>query len=147
MTAKQHQWYDLPQLEPLTFDTTLANCRGLDPDLFHPPRGRNDLAAAAVAVCAGCQVIEPCRTYAIANNVTGIWGGTTGRDRRPLRAALPATPPAPPPQQEHGTYGGYQQHKRRNTEPCLDCCDALVAYKRAYKANKIARRNRARGAA
>ncbi len=43
---------------------------------------------AARAVCAGCPAREPCLNYALANpELVGIWGGTTGRERRLARRA------------------------------------------------------------
>jgi WhiB family transcriptional regulator, redox-sensing transcriptional regulator len=136
MTARPEQWLDLPQLAPLTFDVTRANCRGLDPQMFHPDRGTAAKAhtiQTALAVCAGCEVLEPCREYAIANRVAGIWGGTTGRDRRALAAGLPIPPPRryrQPQPINHGTESGYTVHRRRNEEPCADCYAAHATYKR-----------------
>lgn len=64
----------------------LANCRGMDPNLFHPGKGGNDLADAAKQVCARCQVRDECLAYALDNNFAqGVWGGTSDRDRRRLR--------------------------------------------------------------
>ena len=60
-----------------------AACRGLDPDLFFPEQGHSTLEA--MEVCAGCPVAEECRDHAIATGEKqGIWGGTTGRQRRRL---------------------------------------------------------------
>jgi WhiB family redox-sensing transcriptional regulator len=61
-----------------------ADCRGLDPDLFFPRRG--DDTTQAAAVCKGCPVQVECLEYAIDNGERhGIWGGTTGNDRRKIR--------------------------------------------------------------
>ena len=36
----------------------------------------------AQEMCAGCHIIDQCREYAIlAGEATGVWGGTTPRDR------------------------------------------------------------------
>lgn len=52
---------------------------------FHP--GRGERTAPALAVCRGCLVIAECRSYALEHDLEhGIWGGTTGRDRRAMRA-------------------------------------------------------------
>ncbi len=55
--------------------TAKANCRGVDPELFHPERGTDPAdVAAAKAVCAGCEVREPCLEEALARNERlGVW--------------------------------------------------------------------------
>jgi WhiB family redox-sensing transcriptional regulator len=61
-----------------------AACTDLDPDWFFPERGES--TAVAKEVCMGCPVREECLAYALANGITsGIWGGTTERQRRRLR--------------------------------------------------------------
>ena len=56
-------------------------CRGLDPEIFYPET--DDEAAEAQAVCAGCAVREACLQFALdTREAEGIWGGTTGRERR-----------------------------------------------------------------
>ena len=63
-----------------------ANCRGLDPDLFHPEQGES--ADQAKAVCRGCVVRSECLDYAIANSErSGIWGGCGEKERRAIRRA------------------------------------------------------------
>ncbi len=63
-----------------------ANCRGLDPGLFHPSRG--DSPEPAKAVCAGCCVVAECLDYAIANRLhEGIYGGLCARERQRVRRA------------------------------------------------------------
>lgn len=52
---------------------------------FHPERGRS--AAPALKVCASCQVVEQCRSWALADaTLVGIYGATTGRQRQRIRA-------------------------------------------------------------
>ena len=61
-----------------------AKCRGVDPDLFFPSRG--DSGREALAVCAECPVQPQCLQYALDNGERlGIWGGTTGKQRRKMR--------------------------------------------------------------
>ena len=63
---------------------TLANCRGMDPQLFFPERGTNYLEARAV--CDPCVVKQDCLDYALNNRERhGIWGGYSERERRTLR--------------------------------------------------------------
>lgn len=48
-----------------------ALCRGLD-----MPKN--------IGFCKGCPVIDPCRSYAIAHDEFGIWGGTSRNQRLKL---------------------------------------------------------------
>jgi WhiB family redox-sensing transcriptional regulator len=64
-----------------------AACCGTDLDVFYPERGQT--AGPARQVCARCPVREPCLDYALSNQISsGIWGGMTERERRPLQARL-----------------------------------------------------------
>jgi len=75
-----------------------GECNGLDPNLFHPERGES--SHHAKAVCAGCAQRELCADYAIEHRIAvGIWGGTSGRERRRLIAAnvLALVPTLPSP--------------------------------------------------
>lgn len=61
-----------------------ASCRGTETNLFYPERGEN--TREAVAICAGCLVVEQCLHYALSNNIkTGVWGGKSEKQRRVLR--------------------------------------------------------------
>jgi WhiB family transcriptional regulator, redox-sensing transcriptional regulator len=61
-----------------------AACRGLDRALFFPELGGN--AAKARMLCSICPVRLECFEYALADpEITGVWGGTTDRERRKLR--------------------------------------------------------------
>ena len=93
---------------PVTEDKSwqdMANCLGVDPDLFFPERGAS--TREAKEVCRGCVVREDCLEYALANGEKfGIWGGMSERERRRIRrqralaraaAARPAAPPPPDP--------------------------------------------------
>jgi WhiB family redox-sensing transcriptional regulator len=51
---------------------------------FFPERGQD--STPAKAVCAGCAVKRECLAYALDGaEREGIWGGSSGRDRRTLR--------------------------------------------------------------
>lgn len=56
-------------------------------DLFFPERGED--ADAAKRICSGCTVRRECLTYALTPPVErlGIWGGTSGRERRRITLA------------------------------------------------------------
>lgn len=72
-----------------------AKCRGLDTELWYPPRDKNqykDVASISKAVCMGrdglpeCPVRKECLLYADANDDThGIWGGMSHRERNALK--------------------------------------------------------------
>lgn len=62
-----------------------AACRGMDPTLFFP--GQGESVTEAQAVCSACAVQVECGGYALDSGQRfGIWGGTTERRRRQLRA-------------------------------------------------------------
>ncbi len=62
----------------------LANCRGVNPNLFYPERGVS--TSQAKAVCGGCQVQDECLEYAVQRGEKfGIWGGLSERERRKIR--------------------------------------------------------------
>jgi WhiB family redox-sensing transcriptional regulator len=63
-----------------------ALCAQVDPDAFYPERGAS--VKAQKRVCGICDVRGECLAFAIATNeVWGVWGGTTERERRKLRRA------------------------------------------------------------
>lgn len=68
--------------------------RGLPTSVFFPSRGDPDIWAA-MECCASCPVMVDCLRYRVENppvsaDDDGIWGGTSGRDRRVLRRAVAA---------------------------------------------------------
>jgi len=70
----------------------LAACRGTDPNVFVVSVGQS--TAAARAVCATCAVSEACLDYALSDpDLTGVWGGTSGRQRQKMRKAGTTTVP------------------------------------------------------
>lgn len=61
-----------------------AACTAVDPELFFP--GRGDSTEPAKQVCAGCPVRSECLEHALDHGEKwGIWGGTSGRERRRIR--------------------------------------------------------------
>jgi len=47
----------------------------------------------AKAVCRACPVTAACLAHALARHEYGVWGGTTERERRVLRAYIASRPP------------------------------------------------------
>ena len=67
------------------FRRDLAACRGAT-GFMYPSDARG--VPAAKAVCAGCPVRQACLEFALANDERwGVWGGTSERQRRAMRAA------------------------------------------------------------
>lgn len=67
----------------------LAACNGHDPNLFFPA-GETGPAVEQIrhakGICASCEVQDDCLDYAIeTNQMSGIWGGLTEDERRPVR--------------------------------------------------------------
>jgi WhiB family redox-sensing transcriptional regulator len=62
-----------------------AVCATVDPDLWFPEKGGNNVAARAI--CRTCPVVNECLEYALTQefNPDGIWGGTSTQDRRRIR--------------------------------------------------------------
>lgn len=62
-----------------------AACRGADPNLFFPEKGKPTFLAA-VEYCDRCPVAAECLDYAMGYRfLQGIFGGTTEQDRRRMR--------------------------------------------------------------
>jgi len=69
-----------------------AVCRDTNPDLFFPVGTTGpaiDQIEVARSICGQCPVTRECLEFAIATNQeSGVWGGLTEEDRRPLRRAF-----------------------------------------------------------
>ena len=62
-----------------------AKCRHMDTAVFFPTR--HETAVAAKKICETCPVKDDCLEYALEwTDLVGIWGGTSGRERRQLRS-------------------------------------------------------------
>ena len=72
-----------------------ALCAQADPDAWFPDRGNYALAALAKRICAACPVRAQCLDYALSGADTwrgitsGIWAGTTPKERAVLRRHRP----------------------------------------------------------
>lgn len=64
-------------------------CLTEDPEMFFPPKGRNDLIQKAIGVCNGCPVRNQCLEFELENSGYesdhGVFGGTTEKERKALR--------------------------------------------------------------
>ena len=78
-----------------------AACAG-QTDLFfgsptEPERERIDRERSALAVCATCPVVTPCRDHARQFRESGIWGGEHEKDRRAASKLDPVAAPTSAP--------------------------------------------------
>lgn len=65
-----------------------AACTHVNPDWFHPDRGKSPRSAKLV--CLGCPVRMQCAAYALSNNEPeGVWGFLTSDERRAIRRGRP----------------------------------------------------------
>ena len=69
-----------------------ARCKDVDPEVFFPvenkgnSKSENTEVKFAKKICAECEHETECAAWAILRPyVVGIWGGTTGYDRRRIR--------------------------------------------------------------
>lgn len=68
-----------------------ALCAQADPDAWFPQESQQAVAAAAKRICAACPVTAECLEHALSGAdtwrgiTTGIWGGTTPRQRARIR--------------------------------------------------------------
>jgi WhiB family redox-sensing transcriptional regulator len=61
-------------------------CQTTDFDVWFPEDGQHDRTRAAKKFCGQCPVQALCLEYALLNNEqSGIWGGTSPRERREMR--------------------------------------------------------------
>ena len=56
-----------------------ARCKDMPTELFFPAQGSKP--TLALAACHVCQVRAECRETANENWITGVWGGTSHRER------------------------------------------------------------------
>ena len=116
---------------------SLAACRDMNPDDFHPDKGHSATAARAKAVCATCDVRSECLAFAERFDIyDGIWGGLSPRERGAMRPQRnkPRWQNQPQPI-NHGTEGGYSTHRRRNEDPCAACLEAARQARRRRNAS------------
>lgn len=62
-----------------------AACAEVGTEFFFPEKGES--SQIAKGICAGCPVARACLRFGL-NEDFGVWGGTTTKQRRPLRRAV-----------------------------------------------------------
>lgn len=68
-----------------------AKCRGLDTELFYPPKDRFTLDEEryiSERLCGGCPVKDACLEWGLVHERFGIWGGMTAWRRQLMRRVL-----------------------------------------------------------
>jgi WhiB family transcriptional regulator, redox-sensing transcriptional regulator len=71
-----------------------ALCAETDPEAFFPEKGGS--TRLPKQVCRACGVRAECLEYALeTNQMFGIWGGTSERERRRLKRTQTTAPPIP----------------------------------------------------
>lgn len=122
--------------------TAQAACRGADPELFFPERGKDPRIKQAYAFCERCPVPDECAVYAQeTGSEYGIWGGQLqGHDVRLKRA--PRKVDETRELQPCGTPAAYMRHRAHGELPCLPCrvanSHASAERKRKWRAKKEA---------
>lgn len=62
----------------------------VDPDNFWPEKGQPDMTSVAKALCRECPVRVECLEYALKHEeMEGVWGGLSDKQRRNLLAGRP----------------------------------------------------------
>lgn len=62
-----------------------ALCAQTDPETFFPEKGQS--GRPAKEICARCPVASQCLDYALTTGASGVWGGTSEKDRRGMGGA------------------------------------------------------------
>lgn len=62
-------------------------CAQTEPDLWFPTADRQT-GRLAKSICSSCPWVKACLDYALLNDVVGIWGGKTERERSQMRIKL-----------------------------------------------------------
>lgn len=76
--------------------TERALCSQTDPEAYFPKKGANgNLLKRVRAICDACPVKQDCLETALTNGIAhGVWGGTTGRQRRSMPGWVSSRPAA-----------------------------------------------------
>lgn len=100
--------------DPPTANHAACTTPGTDPDLWFSDHPTD--RTRAKQLCAGCPLLDPCRTYGLdTDQQWGIWGGLDRSDRRRILRGVVC-----------GTETALKLH-RRYGEHCIVCEDADTA--------------------
>jgi hypothetical protein len=84
------RWYErfVLRYDPKLFDG--ANCRGIDTEIFYPPKEKFDPSEERLftRMCNNCPVQQACLEWGLAHERYGVWGGTTPPMRSRIRSKL-----------------------------------------------------------
>jgi WhiB family redox-sensing transcriptional regulator len=71
---------------PIFISDEIPVCATTDPEAFFPEKGLGGERSIKIAksLCKTCAYTVKCLQWAIDNNETGIWGGTTEKERRSM---------------------------------------------------------------
>jgi WhiB family redox-sensing transcriptional regulator len=88
-----HRWTDTdPTWPERPARQARAACFSTSPNLFFSDT-QGESSREALAVCAACPVRSECLAYALDNNeILGVWGGTTPKQRRRMQRRNAASP-------------------------------------------------------
>jgi WhiB family redox-sensing transcriptional regulator len=117
-----------------------AHCRGEDPEIFFPEAGRPAAdGGEAKRICGACDVREACLNWALEKRIDfGIYGGTTGDERRRMRPRTRRRPEVmvTPERKEMFTLQCHECHTEfRSNSPVRLYCSQLCK-KRAERRRK-----------
>jgi hypothetical protein len=91
MTAaipKGNTWSLFGEKYPDFWSKGLPHCT-FDPDKLFPEGYMSEQREQdATVVCIGCPYIQECLQFALENDEWGVWGGTTRKERKTMRARL-----------------------------------------------------------
>jgi hypothetical protein len=97
---------------------------GFHADRWYPTEA-HETPELAKTLCGGCPVTEDCFNFAMLNDVEGVWGATTKKQRDEARKM-----------RKCGTRAGYVRHQRAGEPTCADCKAANAADARDRHAKK-----------
>lgn len=104
-----------------------ARCKGVDTAVFFPNfKVEADWKATAAKVCKGCPVKADCLEWAVTHDESGLWAGTTTKERALMRKERGLRRPmiSQIDVQPCGTEAAYQRHRRSGEPACESCIRA-----------------------
>lgn len=126
----------MTSLHDLTAATPGLPCR-LDPEPFYSDKARD--RDAAVRLCQHCPLRTACASYAIEERDSfGVWGGTTGADRRSFWDGRPwRFDEQGRLRQLCGSVSAYHAHFTYREQPCEACSGAWDVHLLAERRGRL----------